>query len=98
VCSSDLDIEADGQTGCARFISAQVKNMPGYFKIPFWVLAFFIQMLSLLKARGIFTRIDNERRMDIIRVFSLAPGPSREFIRFFRVLVTFYFFSLLPKE
>jgi hypothetical protein len=87
-------LQAD-YSGCERFILAQIHNLPGWFKPPFAVLAYCLQFLALPVGRGWFTRLAPEVRARVFKIFEILPGPTREFIRFHRVLVNFYLFEFL---
>jgi hypothetical protein len=84
--------------GCERFIRSQIFSLPDWLKLPFILLAYFIQFLGLPIAFGWFNRQTPEMRNRIIKIFETIPGPTKEFIRFHRVLVNFYFSESLELD
>jgi hypothetical protein len=84
--------------GCGRFVAAQLGNLPGWLKPPFVVLALGLQLTALALGRGLFTRLEPEVRAKVARAFEALPGPTREFVRFHRLLVGFYAFEALGRK
>jgi hypothetical protein len=78
---------------CDRFIQFEIKNLPFWFIFPFSILSLSINILSLFICYGWFNRLTQDYRIKLVNIFETIPGPTREFIRFHRVLVNFYIFN-----
>jgi hypothetical protein len=78
---------------CERFILFQIKNLPFWFIFPFSILSLSINFFALFISYGWFTRLTPDYRSRLVNIFEIIPGPTREFIRFHRILVNFYILS-----
>ncbi len=92
-----LELDFSRSFDCERFMEDQLRNLPLYLKPAFVGLAAAVNIVSLFRAGGWFSRISAERRDEVIDFWMTLPGPGREFARFFNALTTFYLFSLLEE-
>ena len=96
--SGQMPHPGGGAPACARFILAQIKNMPDYLRLVFTVLALALNLVSLITERGFFCRVHPDARRRIISRWEKIPGPGRDFMLFYKTLTTFYVFSFLDEK
>ncbi|MDR1656049.1 MAG: hypothetical protein LBT47_00645 [Deltaproteobacteria bacterium] len=80
-------------SACHRFILSQLQALPGWLKPAFVMLGWAAQLSSLILKGSLFTRLDAPQRARTVIFFNRLPGPTRQFMRFHRVLTAFFCFE-----